>query len=80
MNNNIPNNLYNVFSQIIGMGNNPQQIFQNMINNNPQLQVVLNQMQQSGLSSKEYALQFAKQNNININPMIEMLQKRGIRL
>lgn len=80
MNNNIPNNLYNVFSQIIGMGNNPQQIFQNMINNNPQLQVVLNQMQQSGLSPKEYALQFAKQNNININPMIEMLQKRGIRL
>ncbi len=80
MNNNIPNNLYNVFSQIIGMGNNPQQIFQNMINNNPQLQVVLNQMQQSGLSSKEYALQFAKQNNININPIIEMFQKRGIRL
>ena len=80
MNNNIPNNPYNLFSQIIGMGNNPQQIFQNMINNNPQLQVVLNQMQQSGLSPKEYALQFAKQNNININPMIEMLQKRGIRL
>jgi len=80
MNNNIPNNLYNVFSQIIGMGNTPQQIFQNMINNNPQIQVVLNQMQQSGLSSKDYALQFAKQNNIDINPMIEMLQKRGIRL
>lgn len=80
MNNNIPNNLYNVFSQIIGMGNNPQQIFQNMINNNPQLQVVLNQMQQSGLSPKEYALQFAKQNNININPIIEMFQNRGIRL
>lgn len=78
--NNIPNNLYNVFSQIIGMGNNPQQIFQNMINNNPQIQVVLNQMQQSGLSSKDYALQFAKQNNIDINPMIDMLQKRGIRL
>lgn len=77
---NNPNNIYNMLSQMLGMGNNPQQIFQNMINTNPQMQIIFNQMQQSGLSPKEYALQYAKQNNININPMIQMLSQRGIKL
>jgi hypothetical protein len=44
------------------------------------MQIVFNQMQQSGLSPREYALQYAKQNNININPMVQMLQQRGIKL
>ena len=77
---NNPNNFYNFFTQMLGMGNTPQQIFQNMINTNPQMQVVLNQMQQSGLSPRQYALQYAKQNNINIEPMVQMLQQRGIKL
>lgn len=74
------NPMMNFFAQMLNMGSNPQQIFQNLINNNPQMQIVYNQMQQSGLSPREYALQYAKQNNININPMINMLQQRGIRL
>lgn len=79
-NSSLNNNLYNIFSQYLGMGSNPQQIFQNMIASNPQIQVALNQMQQSGLSSKDYVLQYAKQNNIDITPMINMLSQRGIRL
>lgn len=79
-NSSLNNNLYNIFSQYLGMGANPQQIFQNMIASNPQIQVALNQMQQSGLSSKDYVLQYAKQNNIDITPMINMLSQRGIRL
>lgn len=77
---NNPNNFYNFFAQMLGMGNTPQQIFQNMINTNPQMQVVFNQMQQSGLSPRQYALQYAKQNNINIEPMVQLLQQRGIKL
>lgn len=79
-NQSLNNNLYNIFSQFLGMGVNPQQIFQNMIATNPQIQVALNQMQQSGLSPRDYAMQYAKQNNIDITPMINMLNNRGIKL
>lgn len=75
-----PNAITQMLNQFLGMGNTPQQIFQNLINTNPQMQIVFNQMQQSGLSPREYALQYAKQNNININPMVQMLQQRGIKL
>lgn len=74
------NPMMNFFAQMLNMGSNPQQIFQNMIYQNPQVQVAINQMQQSGMSPREYALQYAKQNNINISPMINMLQQRGIKL
>ena len=77
---NVPNDFMGFLNQMLGMGNTPQQIFQNLINNNPQMQVVFNQMQQSGLSPRDYALQYAKQNNININPIIQMFQQRGIKL
>ena len=75
-----PNAITQMLNQFLGMGNTPQQIFQNLINTNPQMQIVFNQMQQSGLTPREYALQYAKQNNININPMVQMLQQRGIKL
>lgn len=66
--------------QILNTGVNPQFTLQQLVSQNPQLQVMLNQAQQSGMSPRDYALQFAKQNNINIQPLVNMLGQRGIRL
>lgn len=80
MNNNfIGNNNNNIF-QMLMSGMNPNQIMQNIVTQNPQAQVILNQMQQSGMSPQQYVMQLAKQNNININPMLNMLRQKGFKL
>lgn len=66
--------------QMLMSGMNPNQIMQNVIQSNPQAQVILNQMQQSGMTPRQYVMQLAKQNNINLNPMINMLKQRGFKL
>ncbi len=48
-----------------------------IINNNPQFKAILNQDQQSG-SVKEYVLQYAKQNGIDVNPYLDILKQRGL--
>lgn len=66
--------------QMINSGNNPQQIFQQMINSNPQLSPVINQIRQSGMSPQQFVMQLARQNNVNIQPLVKNLQQRGIKL
>ena len=74
------NNVLNTFLQFMKMGNNPQAIIQNAIQQNPNLQGILNQVQNSGLSTKEYVMQYAKQNNIDLSPLIPMINNLGIKL
>ena len=74
------NNLANFIINTITNGQNPQQIIQQMVQQNPQAQVLLNQMQQSGMSMKDFTLQFAKQNNINLQPILQQLNNSGIKL
>lgn len=74
------NNIINFILQTINGGVNPQQTIQNMIQQNPQAQVLFNQMQQSGMSMKDFTLQYAKQNNINLQPVLSQLNQRGIKL
>jgi len=66
------NNL-NVLLNLLASGN-PQQVIQS----NPQFNAVLNQAKQSG-SIKNYVMQYAKQNNIDIQPMLDILAKRGFK-
>lgn len=73
-------NPMNMLMQMLSMGNNPQQIIQSIAAQNPQVQAVFNQMQQSGMTPQQYAMQYAKQNNINIQPLVNMMNQRGIRL
>lgn len=73
------NNNFNIM-QMLMTGQNPQMIMQQIVNSNPQAQVILNQMQQSGMSPQQYVMQLAKQNNINLNPMLNMLRQRGFKL
>lgn len=84
------NNPINMFAQLMRGCNNPQQFMQNiqrMAMNNPQAQQALqqfniasNQMQQSGMSMKQYALQYAKQNGYDINQIANSLSQFGIKL
>lgn len=74
------NNPLAMIMQMMNSGTNPQQLMQQIVSQNPQLQVMLNQAQQSGMSPRDYALQFAKQNNINIQPYINAMNQKGIRL
>ena len=70
------NNIINFILQTMTSGINPQQLIQQ----NPQMQVLINQMQQSGMSMRDFTLQYAKQNNINLEPIIQQLNQRGIKL
>lgn len=70
------NNPMTIFQQMLTMGNNPQQIEQMILQQNPQLQIIYNQMKQSGMRPIDFAMQYAKQNNVNpaqLNQMINQM-------
>lgn len=60
-------------------GGNTQAMLQNAMKQNPQLQAILNQQKQSGMSMEQYVRQLAQQNGVDINPMIQFLNQRGIK-
>lgn len=71
------------FMDVLNMlrcGNNPQAMVQQLAMQNPQFGIVMSQLSQSGMSAKQYCMQYAKQNNIDINGIINMFQSQGIRL
>lgn len=70
----------NMIYQMLSRGMNPQAILQQMMSQNPKSQFIFNQVQQSGLSLRDYTLQYAKQNRIDINPLIQMMSQFGIKL
>ena len=69
-----------VLLQMAMGGNNPEQIINQMMQQNPQLNILLNQARQSGMSPRDYAMQYARQNNVNIQPLVDMFTQRGIKL
>lgn len=69
----------NLLMGLISGGNNPEQMVQSLAQQNPNMNAVLQQVQQSGMSMKDFTLQYAKQNNINIQPLINMMSQRGRR-
>lgn len=65
--------------QMMMNGGNPQQILQNMIQGNPRMSAILNQARNSGMSMEQYARQYARQNNIDIDKMINNMKQMGAR-
>lgn len=74
------NNYINNLNQLLSMGQNPQQIVQNVIAYNPQLQQVFSQFGNGRMSPREMVLQIASQRGIDINAMINVLQQKGIKM
>ena len=58
---NVQNNAINQFRQVLTMGNDPNALQQMILQNNPQLRIIANQMQQSKMNPKQYIVQMAKQ-------------------
>lgn len=69
----INNNIINNIMQMLNYNPN------DLIKQNPQAQVLFNQMQQSGMSIKDFTLQYARQNNINLEQIINALSQRGVK-
>lgn len=72
-------NLMNVLMQMLSSGGSPQQIAENVMRQNPQLNAILNQARSSGMSMRDFTMQYAKQNGINLEPYIQMMSQRGYR-
>lgn len=70
----------NIINFILQSAGNPQQVIQQMIAQNPNAQILMNQMQQSGMSMRDFTLQYARQNNINLQPILQQLNQHGIKL
>lgn len=74
------NNVVNSIMQLMQLGQDPNVLVQNMIKQNPQLNVLMNQQQQSGMDWKAFVIQLARQNNVDITPILQSFQQKGIRL
>ena len=74
------NNIVNLIMQMMTNGQNPNQVVEQIISKNPQAQILFNQMKQSGMSIKDFTLQLEKQNNINIDQILNTLSQKGIKL
>ena len=74
------NNIVNLIMQMLTNGQNPNQVVEQLISNNPQAQALFTQMKQNNMSIKDFTLQYAKQNNINIETILNSLSQRGIKL
>ncbi len=73
------NNPMQMLMQMMGNGSSPQQIMENVMRSNPNFNAILNQVKKSGLSPEQYVRQYAKQNNINIDQMINAMRNRGFK-
>lgn len=79
-NGNNMNNIVDLIMRIMTNGQNPNQVVEQLINNNPQAQTLFAQVKQNNMSIKDFTLQYAKQNNINIETILNTLSQRGIKL
>ena len=64
---NAQNNAINQFRQLLTMGSDPNALIKMILQSNPQLQIIANQMQQSKMTPTQYIMQMARQNNVPIN-------------
>lgn len=62
------NNPQAFLQELLKMGSTPQQIMQTLVQRNPQMQVVINQIQQSGLSPQQFIMQIARQRGVPMDP------------
>ena len=69
----------NSLMMLLNGANNPQQMIQGMIKNDPRMNAVFQQVQQSGMSMKDFTMQYAKQNGIDMQPFLNMMSQKGIK-
>lgn len=67
--------------QMMNGGANPQQVMQQMLNNNPQAQVMLKQLQNMAGDTppKDFAMQLLKQNGVSEKQIMDLAKKMGLK-
>lgn len=73
-------NPMDILVQIVNSNVNPNQVVYEMCRKNPQFSALINQMQQNNMTPQQFAMQYAKQNNIQIEQYVNALRKLGIKL
>ena len=61
--------------QMIAQAPNKQQMIDDMIQNNPNSQTIINMIKNSGMSPEQYVRQYFKQNNIDLNSIMNIFKK-----
>lgn len=64
------NNPLQILFQLLQSGNNPQSLIENLARQNPNVNAVLSQVKQSGMSYEQFAKQLASQRNIDLNSLV----------
>ncbi|MGN0961019.1 MAG: hypothetical protein ACI4PF_02325 [Christensenellales bacterium] len=74
-------NPINNMLQFLNSGGNPQQFIQSKLQQNPQLNTIMSQLQNmsQGKSGKEFAMQLAKQNGIDPTQLMQIANKMGLK-
>ena len=67
----------NLLMGLLSGGGNKEQFVQSLISQNPQMNAIMQQVKNSGMSMKDFTMQYAKQNNINMQPFLNMMPKNG---
>lgn len=75
------NNPVNNVLQAMNGGMNPETIFNQMVNSNPQAKQFISQLQQqaNGRSPRELAMQYAKQKGISDRDFMQLLNRMGLK-
>lgn len=74
-NNNVVMNIIN----IMRANGNPNVYLTNLAKQNPQVRNLLNQKRQSNMSWEQFTMQLAKQNGVDMTPIIQDLNNNGIK-
>lgn len=80
----MPNgNFVDMVSQVMQMGNNPQQFLQSQIQQNPQFAQQFGNIQKmmngSRMTSKQFAIQYCKQNGIPEDQVMQVAKMLGLK-
>ena len=62
--------------QMLMSGGDVDGFIKNLSSQNTTVKAVMNQQKQSGMNMKDFVMQYAKQNNINIDNIINIIKKQ----
>ena len=74
------NNVINEFMKMLNAGGNPQAVAMQLFNSNQEAKALLQQMENmaGGMTAKDFAMQYAKQNGIDTQLLMETARKFGL--
>lgn len=74
------NNPMQLLMQFMASGRDPQQVLNMVLQKNPNVYSLMNQMKQSGMSPRQFAQQYFRQNNMDISQIEQIAHNNGIKL